>query len=67
LYYIAHAMWETALLINSCIWISVATFLIYALGVALLLEGSWKQFGLALLVFVLLCFTQLVMACLSGD
>jgi hypothetical protein len=57
-------MWGTAMGINTCIWSALAVFLVYSTGV-MLIEGNVHQFLLALLLWTLSNFSEIVFAILA--
>ncbi len=57
-------MWGTILLVNSVLWVLAATYFVYSLGTAIIM-WSWKQFLIALLVFVLLSVAEIVLAAIA--
>jgi len=54
-------MWLNILTINSVLWTLSGIFLIYSLGAAIIL-WHWKQFLVALLVFLFLGLTEVALA-----
>jgi len=57
-------MWGHILQVNSVLWALSGVFLIYATGAAIF-SWSWKQFLLALLLFVFFSVTEIVFAALQ--
>ena len=53
-------MWENILTVNSVLWGIAGVYLIYAFGSAIL-TWSWKQFWIALVVFIFLSVAELVL------
>jgi len=58
--------WNTVLAINSVLWFVSIAFLSYAFGM-LIIRFEWKQFLLAVTIFVGLTFTALVLTALAHD
>jgi hypothetical protein len=57
-------MWEIIMTINSVLLSLAGVFLIYALGAWIIL-GAGKEFLLALLLFIFLFITQIVIAAIN--
>lgn len=57
-------MWGILLQINSVLWALAGIFLIYSLGAAIM-TWSWKQFWLALLLFVFVSIVEVALAAIS--
>ncbi len=60
-------MWGTILQVNSVCWAISGVFFIYSLGNAIFSwsSGSWKQFLLALLLFIFLSVSEVALAALQ--
>lgn len=57
-------MWNTALGINTCVWVALGIFLVYSTG-TLVLQGAWHQFLLAALLFALVNISTVMIAVLN--
>ena len=57
-------MWNVLIIINSVFLTVATTFLVYAVGAAIIL-GEWKQLLIAFLVFVFLGIVEVVLAALN--
>ncbi len=54
-------MWNTALTINSLVWVMLGTFLVYSIG-PLFLLGEWHQFVYTAILWVVCTFAGAFMA-----
>jgi len=52
-------MWDNILMINSLLWAVSGVFLVYAFGTAVI-TWTWKQFVIALIIFVFFSIAELV-------
>ncbi len=59
-----HIMWGNLLAVNSIFWALSGVYLIYSFGVAII-TWSWKQFLVALLVFVFLSVAEIALAAIA--
>lgn len=57
-------MWGILVNVNSVLWVLSGVYLVYSFGVAIL-AWSWKQFLLALLMFVFLSLAEIALAAMA--
>ena len=57
-------MWSNMLIINSALWTIAASFLVYAVGVAVL-TLTWKELVIAALIFAALTLTEILLGALN--
>ncbi|OGG50667.1 hypothetical protein A2763_03620 [Candidatus Kaiserbacteria bacterium RIFCSPHIGHO2_01_FULL_54_36] len=57
-------MWGNLIIIGSIIWAIAGVYFIYTLGAAII-TWQWKQFWIALLLFIFISLVQIVLAALA--
>lgn len=58
-------MWNTTLAINTAICFVLSVFMIYSIG-TLILQGAWRQFLFALVVWLLSILSEIIIAALDS-